>query len=648
MMWCLVWWPHAIAHGLNPFISRVIWAPTGFNLTWATSIPALALALWPITLAFGPVVAYNLAALLAPALAALAAFLLCRKLTGNFAAALVGGGLYGFSPYEMGHLVGGHLSLTFTFVPPLCLLIFVRLLDGSIERRKFVATLAALLILQCLLSNEILATMTMVAAAALLGAFALLPGRRRALWAALGPVAAGYLLAAIALAPFFYAALANHAAPRQPLFPASFFSTDLLSFVLPTQLLLLAPGPAVAATSRFTGNLAENEFYLGLPLLLMLGWFFWSRRAQPVAHLLLLVLLVVSLMALGPLLHVAGHPIGRLPWNAIFDLPLIKYAVPVRFANYGFLLAAIVVSLCWAEPGARLSRVAALYAMAALLPKPLLLQHAGYQQPPFFSAGLYRKVLHRGENIVTFPYGVNGPSMLWQAESGMYFSMAGGYIGPTPDEFARWPAVASALFSLPLADSETQWHSFLAAHRIEAIVVADGAVAPPMALPANPIRIGGVSVYPVTTDAPARVSAAQLDHLEEAAAEQWSAELLRAALHFVDEGRNLSDLNPDRLHALGLLPNSKWADRLDLVLAGTSHGAFTGLWIGPGRNHAFAVGLFASPKVAAALATRYRKAALEILYPYPAPYRAGWAPRGEINFMLMTIRPELVRRAPSL
>ena len=38
-IWCLVWWPHAIVNGLNLFVTHAIWAPSGFNLTWQTSIP---------------------------------------------------------------------------------------------------------------------------------------------------------------------------------------------------------------------------------------------------------------------------------------------------------------------------------------------------------------------------------------------------------------------------------------------------------------------------------------------------------------------------------------------------------------------------------------------------------------------------------
>src|SRR5271167_492896 len=58
-MWCLVWWPHALLNHSNPFISHAIWAPSGYNLAWATSIPGLSLLAYPITHRFGPVVSYN-------------------------------------------------------------------------------------------------------------------------------------------------------------------------------------------------------------------------------------------------------------------------------------------------------------------------------------------------------------------------------------------------------------------------------------------------------------------------------------------------------------------------------------------------------------------------------------------------------------
>ena len=45
-MWSFEWWPHAIFHGLNPFVPHVIWAPDGANLTQGGfALPAATLAL---------------------------------------------------------------------------------------------------------------------------------------------------------------------------------------------------------------------------------------------------------------------------------------------------------------------------------------------------------------------------------------------------------------------------------------------------------------------------------------------------------------------------------------------------------------------------------------------------------------------------
>ena len=38
-MWFLAWWPHAVLHGLNPFVTHAMFVPDGFNLTWSTAMP---------------------------------------------------------------------------------------------------------------------------------------------------------------------------------------------------------------------------------------------------------------------------------------------------------------------------------------------------------------------------------------------------------------------------------------------------------------------------------------------------------------------------------------------------------------------------------------------------------------------------------
>jgi hypothetical protein len=90
-MWSLSWWPHALLHRLNPLLARVISPPGGVNVAAATAIPAAAIAAWPVTALFGPLVSFNLLAILGPALCGLTAYLLCRRLTAHHAASLMGG-----------------------------------------------------------------------------------------------------------------------------------------------------------------------------------------------------------------------------------------------------------------------------------------------------------------------------------------------------------------------------------------------------------------------------------------------------------------------------------------------------------------------------------------------------------------------------
>jgi hypothetical protein len=64
ILWSLKWWPYAISHGLNPFLTKAFWAPFGQDLAWTGSVPSIALLFSPITLSFGPVLSYNLATIL--------------------------------------------------------------------------------------------------------------------------------------------------------------------------------------------------------------------------------------------------------------------------------------------------------------------------------------------------------------------------------------------------------------------------------------------------------------------------------------------------------------------------------------------------------------------------------------------------------
>ena len=131
MTWSLEWWPWALRHeSVDPFYTHLLWAPAGFPTLWMTSIPIPALLAAPLTLTAGPLVAYNALMLTAVVLAAAAAFLLCYELTG-LAAPVLGGLVFGLSPYMLGHTLSQHLDLTFVFPVPLLALLCLRYVHGK-------------------------------------------------------------------------------------------------------------------------------------------------------------------------------------------------------------------------------------------------------------------------------------------------------------------------------------------------------------------------------------------------------------------------------------------------------------------------------------------------------------------------------------
>ena len=215
-IWFLNWWPWAIAHGLNPFISHYVWYPHGFNLAWATSVPVAALLMWPVTWLTNAVVSYNILSLLAPGLAAWTAFLLARYLTRDAFASFIGGYLFGFSSYEFGEIIA-HLNLDMIFVVPLVVLLVLLRIKGDLSRPKFLGALALAMLVQLGLSSELLATTCFFGAItwAIFFAFATREERPR-LWTVAREILLGTAIMAVVATPFLYFVMQNRAGGISP------------------------------------------------------------------------------------------------------------------------------------------------------------------------------------------------------------------------------------------------------------------------------------------------------------------------------------------------------------------------------------------------------------------------------------------------
>jgi hypothetical protein len=506
-MWFLAWWPHAIVHGLNPFVTPDLWAPVGTNLTWANSTPGGAILAAPVTLAFGPVAGYNLLVLTAPALAAWAAFLLCREVTGTFWPSLLGGYVFGFSSYELGHLLG-HLSHVLIFPIPLAAYLVVRAVRGTIGPIAFVLALAATLTLQFLFAMELFLSLTMFGAAAIVAAAVLYPRPVRLRLVRVGKLAAlAYGLTAVVLSPYLYYLITQ---PRSQFQAAGPYAVDLANFVVPTQLQAVGPDRTDAIATHFLAGTVESTAYIGLPLLAILVAFGWTSRRLPAARLVWVMLAGIALLSLGRSLAVAGSVAFSLPTKVVFDVSFVRNVLPGRFTVHLFLVAGLVLAFWLADPrGRRKTRWAvAVVAVALLLPnvvRPFWKNGAFWSAteatPAFFADGLYERSLEPNEIVLVFPYGYSGATMLAQARTDMYFRMPEGYASSEiPPEFRRWPVLSTFYSGERIDDYEAQFRAFACAHAVTAVIVSPAGLSPWEQLMAEgtnaqPTEVGGVSLY---------------------------------------------------------------------------------------------------------------------------------------------------------
>jgi hypothetical protein len=479
-MWFLSWWPYAVTHGLNPFVSHVVWAPDGVDLTWTPSLPGLAFLAWPLTTIVGPIASFNILSIAAPSLGAFAAFLLCKELSHKYFPSLVGGWLFGFSSYEIGQLMG-HLPLDFTVCVPAIAWLAVLRGRGKIRGGYFIALSTALLTLQFGTSIEIFATATLFGFIALLLTYALQARDRAQVVRMAIELACAYLLCFIIASPYLYYMLKDGAAVPPLIQPPNIYVADVMNYLVPTRITAVNGAWAASIAKHFTGNDAENGAYLGLPLLMIIGAFAvrcWRERRAQIVFTLFIILVLFSF---GPYLHFEGHSICPMPWWLAGKLPLLRQALPVRFSLYTSLLGGVIAAVWLASLSKEQSMLGYMLALLAILAlMPNIRGKRAYwftdlrelHSPKFFSNGDYKRFLEPGDNVVVLPYGHFGYSMLWQVMSGMYFRMAGGYVTAyTPSAFIHWPAVQMFFEGKPGPDAQDEIATFCSAKDVDAVIL---------------------------------------------------------------------------------------------------------------------------------------------------------------------------------
>jgi hypothetical protein len=458
--WMLAHGARVVTDGVYPFFSDRMNFPDGVNMMANTSVLAVSLPMTPITLMFGPHVAFNVFLTLALAVTGISWYLvLSRIFVASRLAAWVGALFCTFAPSMVSH-AGGHPNIVSQFLVPLiiwrCLALRV---PGKAVRNGLI--LAALLVWQAFINLEIL-FMTAVGlglfcAVMAVGRRRIYPGETIAFLRGLG-VAGAVTLAVLAypLAVQFFGPQSYHGLPQ---FVRN-FGADLASF---TAYATRSIAGNELTAERLAQNPAEENAFLGWGMvILFFGLVVWMRRNLAVVTMAGIATLFAA-MSLGPRIFLNGINTG-VPglWAVLHSVPVLNSAVPTRWAMaiapvVGIVLAVgcqRAIDLVRMQPSARGPvRVAMITAVAmALVPLvPTPVRSAPMAPvPAFITSGQWRQYVDENHTLVALPLPDSSypDPMRWSAYTGHELRIASAY-ALLPNQNPLDPTDRTALFSPP-------------------------------------------------------------------------------------------------------------------------------------------------------------------------------------------------------
>jgi hypothetical protein len=372
------WWLQNLAfREPSLFFTDSLFHPRGLDLSHHSISWTVAFLSWGLTAFTDAITAYNLTILIAIFSTAYAAYLLARPFVRYGAAAWLAGAIYSFAPYHIAHS-GGHPDLVHLAPIPLAVL----LLYMAISRSSVLAAMgAALMVGFAAFTSLYIMVFTLLTIGPVL-IFLLLDRRRwseKQVWRSVvlfGLVSA--LLLSIRLVPIFRDVSALTEAIEAK-YSVTQNQTDLLSYILPSQLNPLFTSYTLDIASRLGDMSSRWPAYLGVvPLVLIIVALLWKERRKAVM-LWLIIGLIFVFLSLGPVLRFNGNVYE----NIVMPAQYLSWFPPIRavgrpdFFVLGVLLPVAMLAaygfdrILLALDGRRTIQVA----LSFLLPALLLLEY---------------------------------------------------------------------------------------------------------------------------------------------------------------------------------------------------------------------------------------------------------------------------------
>ncbi|KXV23297.1 hypothetical protein [Gluconobacter oxydans] len=470
-IWFLNWFVFAFQNKLPLFWTNYVAAPVGMGLSWRTSIPALSFLAAPLTIWQGPTTSYNYLMRVAPGLFGMAIFLVVRSFTNRNWPACAAALLTMFSSYEMGQSLG-HLNLSFVVCVPLSVWIIMSSIRAGWSSRRLALCFGPVFAFQFGVSQEIAATLLMSLGICSAWLWWREPSYRRLMLRLLPGLLGGLGLAALIVGPLLWDMLFGGTRTATSIANPSDYSTDLLNFVIPTDISMLHTHWSSAIAAHFRGNASEEAGYIGIPMIALLAWIRFGARTRP-SSLLIDLGAIMAVLSLGPRLHVAGYATLPAPWGLVSWAPIFHDMLPARFMLYAASLWALAIAFwlsirrsvkdaCIGGSGICLSLLCLAPSLAMFAQRAHLDVAPGLRAIPQDSA------------VLVLPF--VGDHIGAQVAAGMRFRLvAQGYLGGgVVPPFSRWPLM-EALYNDRFREIDPQELStFTAIYGAERIVVEYG------------------------------------------------------------------------------------------------------------------------------------------------------------------------------
>lgn len=333
--------------------------PAGLQHPYQWTLTSFSLLASLVGLVLPPAATFNVMALGSFALSGLAAYHLCRELTGRHLAAVVGGAIFAFCPNRLAHALGGWLPQLTVFLYPWFALLLIRLLAKPTAARAVV--LGVLAAAGALVWPMHIAYFMLPLALTIVGAELLrLKGHffadRRGAYLGLA-----LLISLIVALPFFIPLVTGRLKENLSYLSTHGIlqhSTELLAFFTPSPYhpILGRLGLVPAFARRVFDELQTLRWdaaYVGLIPALLALWGLLGSRPRPWRWVVLAA--TTALLALGPVLMLAGEPVeytvdgyeGRilLPYAAVRQIPLLDWGrTPGRLNTTAMLGVAALAS----------------------------------------------------------------------------------------------------------------------------------------------------------------------------------------------------------------------------------------------------------------------------------------------------------------